>query len=205
MKFTEPTIKDYEIVHNNLNFSIRQVLAWLNNLNDGKSHSPDEWRKLSSAQKRKVIEDQRIASDWALHNRTFRPTNDTSKVIALFEKTEEDGKKTRYRQPLRFKDSYSVEFVDDSLNITVPDQDENVKILEVSATRSFDRTYEPVKQKKPLDVVQINLDKELTKVRWYNGESFMSWYSKPVEERYPLHPGFIETKISNEDELNERS
>lgn len=203
MQFTEPKIKDFEIVHKNLNFSIRQVLSWLNNLNDGKSHSPDEWKKLSAADKRKVIEEQRIASDWALRNRTFRPTNDTDKVIGLFEKVDNRGKKNRFRQAIRHIDQLSVELVNDRLVMTLPDQDESLKLLEVSAVRSFDRTYEPVKEKKPLDVVQINLDKELTKVRWYNGESFMSWYSKPVSERYPLHPDFIETEISNEDELDE--
>ena len=127
---------------------------------------------------------------------------------------DERGKRIKYREAINGKDGYSVRLEDDTIILSTPEIDElyasydpqseepepTIKLLEVSASRSFDRTYEPVKDDKPLDVVQINLDKELTKVRWYNGESFMNWYSKPVEERYPLHPDFIDNKISHEDD-----
>lgn len=171
--------------HNNMNFSVWQVMRWISGLNEnGKSHSPEEWRKLSEAERFAIKQQQLADSSLSVIQRTLRPTDEVDKVIGLYV----DGK-NRYRKEVT---DYSFQIVDvknragDVIGQKIEFSDPKLK--EVSAVRAFDKTYEAVKDDDhPLDIVKINEDLEEKKVRWYNGESFWSWYNKPVEERYPLN------------------
>lgn len=169
--------------HNNMNFSVWQVMRWISGLNEnGKSHSPEEWRKLSEKERFDIKQKQLADSAYSLIQRTYRPTDDTNTVMGLYI----DGRK-RYRAPV---EDYSYKVVDITNRrgevIGQKIQFSDPKLKEVSAVRDFDKTYEAVKDDKPLDIIGLNLETAHNTVKWHNGEDFSTWYDKPIEERYPL-------------------
>lgn len=126
--------------------------------------SNTKWRKLSNQEKDRIKEEQKI------DNEIFKRNGQIILSDIIIAKTK-DKRFTSTIEQSEFK-------YDEQYNKFV--NTKNRQIEEAGYQRAQDKTYN-IAFKEEMDVESKQYEPQ---VKWHNGESFIKWYNKPIEERY---------------------